>query len=96
MKIYNYIKEGICEPILAETRLEADKIFIKTFKIEINKIQQDENNNKIISDIVHTKHLAPELNQAEEHTPLRSKYIYESKKVDESYYSDNNLEYPSA
>jgi hypothetical protein len=50
VKIYNYIKGGVCEPILAETRPEADKIFIKTFDIEIDDITR----------------AAPKLNQIEE------------------------------
>ena len=41
MRIYNYIKDGICEQILAETHKEADKKFIETFDIRIDEVQRD-------------------------------------------------------
>jgi hypothetical protein len=46
MKIYNYIKDGICEPIVAENRKEADELFVSTFKVEINDIQKDNDKNQ--------------------------------------------------
>ena len=41
MRIYNYIKNGISEPIVAETHKEADKKFIETFDIKIDEVQRD-------------------------------------------------------
>ena len=41
MRIYNYIKNGISEPIAAETHKEADKKFIETFDIKIDEVQRD-------------------------------------------------------
>ena len=41
MRIYNYIKNGICEPIAAETHKEADRKFIETFDIKIDEVQRD-------------------------------------------------------
>ena len=46
MKIYNYIKDGICEPIVAENRKEADELFVSTFKVEINDVQKDNDKNQ--------------------------------------------------
>ena len=46
MKIYNYIKDGIGEPIVAENRKEADELFVSTFKVEINDIQKDNDKNQ--------------------------------------------------
>ena len=46
MKIYNYIKDAICEPIVAENRKEADELFVSTFKVEINDIQKDNDKNQ--------------------------------------------------
>ena len=46
MKIYNYIKDVICEPIVAENRKEADELFVSTFKVEINDIQKDNDKNQ--------------------------------------------------
>ena len=41
MKIFNYIKDGICEPIVAETRKEANELFIATFDVKIDEVKTD-------------------------------------------------------
>ena len=41
MKIFNYIKDGICEPIVAETRKEANEFFIATFDVKIDEVKTD-------------------------------------------------------
>ena len=41
MKIINYTKDGNCEPIVAETRKEADELFITTFDVKIDEIKTD-------------------------------------------------------
>ena len=41
MKIYNYIKHDICEPIAAENRKEADLMFISGFKVETDEIKKE-------------------------------------------------------
>ena len=42
MKIYNYIKNDICEPIAAENRAEADSMFISGFKVETDEAKKDD------------------------------------------------------
>lgn len=42
MKIYNYIKHDICEPIAAENRKEADLMFISGFKVETDEIKKED------------------------------------------------------
>tara|TARA_R100000008_G_C3445151_1_gene96473 strand:- start:21 stop:209 length:189 start_codon:yes stop_codon:yes gene_type:complete len=41
MRIYNYIKDGICEPIVADNHKEADRKFIQTFDIKIDEIEKE-------------------------------------------------------
>jgi hypothetical protein len=41
LKIFNYIKDGICEPITAETRKEANELFIATFDVKIDEVKTD-------------------------------------------------------
>ena len=42
MKIYNYIKNDICEPIAAENRKEADSMFISGFKVETDEVKTED------------------------------------------------------
>ena len=39
MRIYNYIKDSICEPVVADSRSEADALFVKTFEVKIDETQ---------------------------------------------------------
>ncbi len=41
MKIYNYIKDSVCEPIAADNRKEADSMFISGFSVRIDEVQKD-------------------------------------------------------
>ena len=41
MKIYNYIKDSVCEPIAADNRKEADSMFISGFDVRIDEVQKD-------------------------------------------------------
>ena len=54
MRIYTYIKDGICEPILAETHKEADKKFIETFDIKIDEVQRDNDKEQFKFDFYET------------------------------------------
>lgn len=54
MRIYNYIKDGICEPIAAETNKEADKKFIETFDIKIDEVQRDNDKEQFKFDFYET------------------------------------------
>ena len=54
MKIYNYIKDGICEPIAAETHKEADRKFIETFDIKIDEVQRDNDKEQFKFDFYET------------------------------------------
>ena len=54
MRIYNYIKDGICEPIAAETHKEADRKFIKTFDIKIDEVQRDNDKEQFKFDFYET------------------------------------------
>lgn len=38
MKIYNYIRDDFCIPIVADSRSEADSLFIKEHSVKINEI----------------------------------------------------------
>tara|TARA_Y100000310_G_scaffold28683_1_gene27303 strand:- start:103 stop:282 length:180 start_codon:yes stop_codon:yes gene_type:complete len=38
MKIYNYIKDNICEPVEADNRRQADSMFISGFKVEVDEM----------------------------------------------------------
>ena len=42
MKIFNYIKHDICEPIAAENRKEADSMFISGFKVETDEVKKED------------------------------------------------------
>jgi hypothetical protein len=44
MRIYNYIKDSICEPVVADSRSEADALFVKTFEVKIDEIQKENKN----------------------------------------------------
>jgi hypothetical protein len=54
MRIYNYIKDGICEPIAAETNKEANKKFIETFDIKIDEVQRDNDKEQFKFDFYET------------------------------------------
>ena len=54
MRIYNYIKDGICEPIAAETHKEADRKFIETFDIKIDEVQRDNDKEQFKFDFYET------------------------------------------
>ena len=41
MKIYNYIKDSVCEPIAADSRKQADSMFISGFDIRVDEVQND-------------------------------------------------------
>lgn len=41
MKIFNYIKDNICEPVEADNRRQADSMFISGFKVEVDEITID-------------------------------------------------------
>ena len=41
MRIYNYIKDSICEPVEADNRRQADSMFISGFKVEVDEITID-------------------------------------------------------
>ena len=38
MKIFNYIKDNICEPVEADNRRQADSMFISGFKVEVDEM----------------------------------------------------------
>lgn len=38
MKIFNYIKDSICEPVEADNRRQADSMFISGFKVEVDEM----------------------------------------------------------
>ena len=38
MKIFNYIKDNICEPVEADNRRQADSMFISGFKVEVDEV----------------------------------------------------------
>ena len=44
MRVYNYIKDSICEPVVAGSRSEADALFVKTFEVKIDEIQKENKN----------------------------------------------------
>ena len=44
MRVYNYIKDSICEPVVADSRSEADALFVKTFEVKIDEIQKENKN----------------------------------------------------
>ena len=54
MRIYSYIKDGICEPIAAETHKEADRKFIETFDIKIDEVQRDNDKEQFKFDFYET------------------------------------------
>ena len=41
MKIFNYIKDDICEPVEADNRRQADSMFISGFKVEVDEMTID-------------------------------------------------------
>ena len=41
MKIFNYIKDNICEPVEADNRRQADSMFISGFKVEVDEMTID-------------------------------------------------------
>ena len=41
MKIFNYIKDNICEPVEADNRRQADSMFISGVKVEVDEITID-------------------------------------------------------
>ena len=41
MKIFNYIKDSICEPVEADNRRQADSMFISGFKVEVDEMTID-------------------------------------------------------
>lgn len=41
MKIFNYIKDNICEPVEANNRKQADSMFISGFKVEVDEMTID-------------------------------------------------------
>ena len=43
MKIFNYIKDNICEPVEADNRRQADSMFISGFKVEVDEMTIDNN-----------------------------------------------------
>jgi hypothetical protein len=38
MKVYNYIRDGFCIPIVADSRPEADSLFIKEHSVKVDKV----------------------------------------------------------
>ena len=44
MRVYNYIKYSICEQVVADSRSEADALFVKTFEVKIDEIQKENKN----------------------------------------------------
>ena len=54
MKIYNYIKHDICEPIAAENRKEADLMFISGFKVETDEIKKEDDKDQFKFDFYET------------------------------------------
>ena len=41
MKIFNYIKDNIREPVEADNRRQADSMFISGFKVEVDEMTID-------------------------------------------------------
>ena len=41
MKIFNNIKDNICEPVEADNRRQADSMFISGFKVEVDEMTID-------------------------------------------------------
>jgi len=54
MKIYNYIKDNICEPIAAENRADADSMFMSGFKVETDEIKKDDDKDQFKFDFYET------------------------------------------
>tara|TARA_B100000029_G_C16941704_1_gene729069 strand:+ start:118 stop:288 length:171 start_codon:yes stop_codon:yes gene_type:complete len=54
MKIYNYIKDNLCEPIAADSRKEADSMFISGFNVRVDEIQKDNDKDQFKFDFYET------------------------------------------
>ena len=54
MKIYNYIKDSVCEPIAADSRKQADSMFISGFDIRVDEVQNDNDKNQYKFDFYET------------------------------------------
>lgn len=57
MKIFNYIKDGICEPIAAKTRKEANELFIATFDVKIDEVKTDNDKDQYKFEFYETQRL---------------------------------------
>ena len=54
MKIFNYIKDSICEPVEADNRRQADSMFISGFKVEVDEMTIDNDKDQFKFDFYET------------------------------------------
>ena len=56
MKIFNYIKDNICEPVEADNRRQADSMFISGFKVEVDEMTIDNDKDQFKFDFYETNY----------------------------------------